>query len=43
MTNVKIMKCIKIRKYGSAENLVYKNEKIPETGCGVMRGVGTIL
>ena len=29
MTNLKIMKCIKIKKYGSAENLVYRNEKLP--------------
>ena len=29
MKNLKIMKCIKIKQYGKAENLVYENEKVP--------------
>ena len=29
MKNRKIMKCIKIKQYGKAENLVYENEKVP--------------
>ena len=29
MKNLKIMKCIKIKKYGVAENLEYENEKLP--------------
>ncbi len=29
MKNLKIMKCIKIKQYGKAENLIYENEKVP--------------
>ena len=29
MNKQRIMKCIKIKKYGAAENLVYDNEPMP--------------